>query len=399
MHFRRYTEAHEAEGPIEALLGAAGHSCLHLVATTPMLRRFFSPLLPKPGDGPPESFRAGNSWCFHLYGWTSEEGKTKRKMCQVWLAGGCWRALRCACRGCVSLSVCYQDTSERPFACCIVMKRPAQESCFQRTYSMHSARKARAPQIMMPNSPFSCLQAHVSGDQDPSYRDTSRIVLEAALCLALQGAELKEKGCLQGGVLTPASAMGTVLIKRLKDAGIKFEIIKSGKDTPKSPVDKLRSQQGNAHRATGAAAATGSTSRSQDTAHHAPPAPALHVLQAAARAAHVHARSLQRGDLCARACSCAQAGQQHAHPAVRIACAQLQRLARRRNHTADLSAASFQAIRLPRQFADGLGTHAHGFSRHITHQLQQNVQRVQHVCRHTMHRAKQQQARVLLLPR
>jgi hypothetical protein len=37
----------------------------------------------------------------------------------------------------------------------------------------------------------------VSGNRDPQYLDTSRMVLEAALCLALQHAELKEKGFLQ----------------------------------------------------------------------------------------------------------------------------------------------------------------------------------------------------------
>lgn len=69
------------------------------------------------------------------------------------------------------------------------------------------------------------------------------MVLESALCLALQGAELKEKGLMQGGVLTPACSMGNVLTKRLRDAGITFEITKTSKEAPKGPLDKLKSQQ------------------------------------------------------------------------------------------------------------------------------------------------------------
>ncbi len=39
-----------------------------------------------------------------------------------------------------------------------------------------------------------------------------------------QEEDLKKAGYLQGGVLTPASAMGTLLIDRLNNAGMKFEI-------------------------------------------------------------------------------------------------------------------------------------------------------------------------------
>jgi hypothetical protein len=62
---------------------------------------------------------------------------------------------------------------------------------------------------------------------------------------------------LQGGVLTPSSAMGAVLIKRLREADIKFEITKTGKEVTKSPLDKLKAAQGSANKATGGASVVG----------------------------------------------------------------------------------------------------------------------------------------------
>lgn len=51
------------------------------------------------------------------------------------------------------------------------------------------------------------------------------MLLEAGLCLALQQAELDaNKELLPGGLLTPATAMGTVLMDRLRKAGFEFEI-------------------------------------------------------------------------------------------------------------------------------------------------------------------------------
>lgn len=66
--------------------------------------------------------------------------------------------------------------------------------------------------------------AEVKGQGDPGYYVTARWVLESALCLALQGDELKQRGLLPGGVLTPAAALGSVLIERLQRAGTQFEI-------------------------------------------------------------------------------------------------------------------------------------------------------------------------------
>ena len=50
------------------------------------------------------------------------------------------------------------------------------------------------------------------------------MLLEAGLCLALQGDQLREAGLLQGGVLTPASALGSVLIERLRNAGLTWNV-------------------------------------------------------------------------------------------------------------------------------------------------------------------------------
>jgi short subunit dehydrogenase-like uncharacterized protein len=60
----------------------------------------------------------------------------------------------------------------------------------------------------------------VSDHRDPGYGSTAVMLSEAALCLALQGAQLRS----EGGILTPASAMGMRLVERLRAAGLTFEI-------------------------------------------------------------------------------------------------------------------------------------------------------------------------------
>ena len=62
----------------------------------------------------------------------------------------------------------------------------------------------------------------VSGG-DPGYGETSKMVAESALCLALDRDRLPDRA----GVLTPAVAMGDVLIERLQQAGIRFEVLES----------------------------------------------------------------------------------------------------------------------------------------------------------------------------
>lgn len=45
---------------------------------------------------------------------------------------------------------------------------------------------------------------------------------ESSLCLALDEDKLASK---KGGVLTPASAMGSVLLERLRKAGMTFKVV------------------------------------------------------------------------------------------------------------------------------------------------------------------------------
>ncbi len=62
------------------------------------------------------------------------------------------------------------------------------------------------------------LRAVVSGDKDPGYGSTSKMISEAALCLAATPRETTP-----GGVWTPAAAIGAALIARLQEkAGLRF---------------------------------------------------------------------------------------------------------------------------------------------------------------------------------
>ena len=69
--------------------------------------------------------------------------------------------------------------------------------------------------------------AHVrSGDAgDPGYKGTARMASEAALCAALE-----RPLCAEGGVLTPASAFGPTLVKRLRATGMVLETEVIGSD-------------------------------------------------------------------------------------------------------------------------------------------------------------------------
>ena len=62
----------------------------------------------------------------------------------------------------------------------------------------------------------------VTGDKDPGYGSTSRMLSQAALCLA-QDISKEE---VKGGFWTPASAMGDKLLARLEEhAGLSFDVI------------------------------------------------------------------------------------------------------------------------------------------------------------------------------
>ena len=64
------------------------------------------------------------------------------------------------------------------------------------------------------------ITVRVTGDKDPGYGSTSKMLSESALCLIQ---DCKELG---GGIYTPASAMGRILIQRLvANAGMTFDVV------------------------------------------------------------------------------------------------------------------------------------------------------------------------------
>ena len=66
------------------------------------------------------------------------------------------------------------------------------------------------------------INTKVTGDKDPGYGSTSRMLSQAALCLAQD----ISKDDIGGGFWTPASAMGDSLIERLEAySGISFEVV------------------------------------------------------------------------------------------------------------------------------------------------------------------------------
>ena len=63
------------------------------------------------------------------------------------------------------------------------------------------------------------IKASVSGDMDPGYGSTSKMIAESAVCL------VKDCEDLPGGIYTPAASMGKKLIKRLESkAGLTFKV-------------------------------------------------------------------------------------------------------------------------------------------------------------------------------
>ena len=64
------------------------------------------------------------------------------------------------------------------------------------------------------------VSAKVTGDMDPGYGSTGKMLGEAAVCLA------RDLGDKPGGFWTPASLMGEPLLARLQShAGLKFELL------------------------------------------------------------------------------------------------------------------------------------------------------------------------------
>ncbi len=69
------------------------------------------------------------------------------------------------------------------------------------------------------------IEGHVYGKKDPGYGATALMLAESAWCLATKHDELDaHEHTLNGGVLTPASAMGTILLEQLREAGMTFEL-------------------------------------------------------------------------------------------------------------------------------------------------------------------------------
>ena len=66
------------------------------------------------------------------------------------------------------------------------------------------------------------LSARVTGDRDPGYGSTAKMLSEAAVCWASQCS----KGSVAGGFWTPSTALGEALKQRLVDsAGLTFELV------------------------------------------------------------------------------------------------------------------------------------------------------------------------------
>jgi short subunit dehydrogenase-like uncharacterized protein len=66
------------------------------------------------------------------------------------------------------------------------------------------------------------LMVKVTGDRDPGYGSTAKMLAQAGLCLAM---DIKKED-QAGGFLTPSTAMGSTLVNRLEDhAGLKFQLI------------------------------------------------------------------------------------------------------------------------------------------------------------------------------
>ena len=61
--------------------------------------------------------------------------------------------------------------------------------------------------------------AKVTGDRDPGYGSTSKMLSESAICLAMDKLDSLD------GVITPSTAMGDNLLERLKNkSGLTFNI-------------------------------------------------------------------------------------------------------------------------------------------------------------------------------
>lgn len=67
------------------------------------------------------------------------------------------------------------------------------------------------------------IKVKITGDRDPGYGSTSKMLAEAAICLAKDENQLPPTY----GILTPHTAMGGALLTRLQqNAGLTFTVLK-----------------------------------------------------------------------------------------------------------------------------------------------------------------------------
>ena len=72
---------------------------------------------------------------------------------------------------------------------------------------------------MLPRRALPAGRARLTGDRDPGYGSTTKMLAESAVCLA------RDPLASQGGIHTPASAMGDTLLDRLRqNAGVTAKI-------------------------------------------------------------------------------------------------------------------------------------------------------------------------------
>lgn len=87
---------------------------------------------------------------------------------------------------------------------------PSRESMDSGHFEMHILAKTESGRM---------IRGRVAGDKDPGYGGTAIMLGESAMCLAKDEASLPQRW----GVLTPATALGMQLVKRLRDAGMTLE--------------------------------------------------------------------------------------------------------------------------------------------------------------------------------
>eukprot|EP01100_Stratorugosa_tubuloviscum_P003006 TRINITY_DN170_c1_g2_i1.p1 TRINITY_DN170_c1_g2~~TRINITY_DN170_c1_g2_i1.p1 ORF type:complete len:415 (-),score=174.29 TRINITY_DN170_c1_g2_i1:82-1326(-) len=85
--------------------------------------------------------------------------------------------------------------------------------------------KLYAKTARLANGNTKTIRGTVKGVKDPGYGETSKMLAEAGLCLVFQKEELNQSNeLLKGGILTPATAFGPILIQRLRNAGMTFKV-------------------------------------------------------------------------------------------------------------------------------------------------------------------------------